>query len=272
MKKIITLLFISIFTTSFAQTHRFFYELKIKKPNFTEEFNMVLDINKDDVKFYDYEFLPNDSIRVNTGKNLQAMTEIDQALIRNINSTDNKVFFSFGYDYFVISSTDKMDWKLENETKKIDNYILQKATTNFGGRTWTAWFAKDIPFQEGPYKFRGLSGLIFEVYDSENIFHYTLIKSANLPKTYDTTNFLETHYGQKPIAVSLKRFQKVKLNYYNNVVEDLNEFREKGGSIATENEMNSKEEIMQQKKSLQKNIKNYYVPLERDKAIPYPKD
>ena len=72
--------------------------------------------------------------------------------------------------------------------EKVDNYTLQKASTNFGGRNWTAWFNSEIPFQEG-YKFTGLSGLIFEIYDSENIFHYSLIKSLNLPETFDTNNF-----------------------------------------------------------------------------------
>jgi GLPGLI family protein len=47
---------------------------------------------------------------------------------------------------------------------------LQKAT-NFGGRLWIiAWFNLEIPINEGPYKFRGLSGLIFEIGDSQTQF------------------------------------------------------------------------------------------------------
>lgn len=270
MKKILTLLLLPVFTISFSQTHRFLYELKIHKKEDTVKVNMALDIGENFVKFFDYEFARLDSIRKKTGKNPQYFSDSDQSLVRKTNSFDNKSYFSSGYDYFIISSTDKMDWKLEKETKKIQNFSLQKATTNFGGRKWTAWFNTEIPFQEGPYKFRGLSGLIFEVYDSEDLFHYTLIKSSKLSQSYDTTNFLETHYGKKPVPITMKKYNEIKLVYYNNIIEDLNKFRENGGSIASEKEISSKEDIINQKKEMQAGIKNYYLPIEKDKAIPYP--
>lgn len=272
MKKTLILSFYFTFVITLAQTHRFIYELEIQKKEETIKVNMTLDISKKNVKFYDYEFVKEDSIRKKTGQNLQYFSDSDQSLVRKTNSYDNKSYFSSGYDYFVISSTDKMDWKLERETKKIQDYTLQKATTNFGGRKWTAWFNTEIPFQEGPYKFRGLSGLIFEINDSENIFHYTLVKSVNLPQTYDTNFFLETRYGKKAVPITLVQYHKVKLVYYNNIIEDLEKFRENGGSIASENEINSKEDIIKQKKQIQKSIKDYYLPIEKDRAIPYPKE
>lgn len=270
MKNTLIFIFCLTFGFAFSQTHRFIYELEIHKKEDTVKAFMALDISKNFVKFYDYEFAKEDSIRKATKQNLQYFSDSDQSLLRKKNTYENKSYFSSGYDYFVITSTDKMDWKLEKETKKIQNYTLQKATTNFGGRKWTAWFNVEILFQEGPYKFRGLSGLIFEIYDSENIFHYTLVKSKNLPQTYDTNNFLETHYGKKSVPITLEQYQKVKLVYYNNIIEDLNKFRENGGSIASEKEINSKEDIIKQKKEMQASIKNYYLSIEKDKAIPYP--
>lgn len=133
------------------------------------------------------------------------------------------------------------------------------------------WFNPEIPIQEGPYKFRGLSGLIFEIYDSENIFHYTLIESTKLPEAFDTNDFLETHYGKKPFAVSLEQYHKVKLDYYHNILEEVNNFVEKGGTIASEDAISSSEVIRKRNKSLQESIKEYYLPIERDRAIPYPK-
>lgn len=269
--KIITFFFLIFFGILTSQTHRFIYELKINKKDDVVKTNMALDISESVVKFYDFGFVKRDSIR-KTGKNSQYFSESDQLLLRKPNSFENKMYFSHGYDYFVIKSNDKIDWKLEDKTKKVQEYILQKATANFGGRKWTAWFSPEIPFQEGPYKFRGLSGLIFEIYDSENIFHYTLVKSINIPGTFDTTDFLETHYGKKPIAVSLKQYQKIKLDYYHNIIEELNSFAKKGGTIASEDEIGSPEEIIQKRKSLQNGIKEYYLPIEIDKAIPYPND
>lgn len=262
-------LFLNIVT---AQTHRFFYELTIRKPYDTLKLNMILDIDKNQTKFYDEEFIKVDSINKSSKSNMQTNSEADQLLIRKTNSQNNKQYFTHTYDYFVVESVDKMVWKLENETKKMDDIILQKATTNFGGRYWTAWFDTKMPFQEGPYKFNGLSGLIYEVFDSEGNFHYQLASNKNLSETFKTTNFLETHYGKKPIPVSLNQYQKIKLNYYHNIVEVLNEFAKKGGSIASEQTLNSPEEIEKKRKALQQSIKKYYFPIEKDKAIPYPKD
>ena len=81
---------------------------------------------------------------------------------------------------FSVETQDKMNWKLQNETKTSGNYLLQKATTKFGGRNWTAWFTKDIALNEGPYKFRGLPGMIFEIYDDKNNFKFSYISNAFL--------------------------------------------------------------------------------------------
>ena len=232
---------------------------------------MALDINKDFVKFYDYEFVKQDSIR-KSGKPLQYFSPSEQLISRKSNTAENRMYTSFGRDYFVLTSTDKMDWKIENETKKVSNFTLHKATTDFGGRHWTAWFNPEFPFQEGSYKFQGLPGLIFEIYDSEDTFHYNFVENKNLPKTFDTSDFLETHYTKKPISVSLEQYHKVKLDYYHNIVEVLKEFAKKGGSIASEHDVSSPQEIEKRRKALQQSIKKYYFPLEKDKAIPYPKE
>lgn len=178
-----------------AQTHRFIYELKTHNPNldFDTEAYMVLDVNSESVKFYDDEFIKMDSLNRANHEHRHAIPNNDQLLMRKLNTFDNQVFYSHGYDYFVVNSTDKIHWTLADEVKNMGNHQLQKATTDFGGRLWTAWFDPEMPLPEGPYKFKGLPGLIYEIYDSEELFHYTLVKIQNLPHDYDTFNFLETH-------------------------------------------------------------------------------
>ena len=44
----------------------------------------------------------------------------------------------------------------------------------------TAWFSTDLPFQEYPYRFHGLPGLIVELYDEQNDYHFNLVRSENL--------------------------------------------------------------------------------------------
>ena len=76
----------------------------------------------------------------------------------------------------------KWNWKLLGEKKKIGKFNCQNASIEFRGRTFIAWFTTDIPVAFGPYKFKGLPGLILEVYDSEKLWYIKAIK-MNLKNT-----------------------------------------------------------------------------------------
>lgn len=57
----------------------------------------------------------------------------------------------------------EMSWEIGDSTKNILGYECSMAITDYHGRKWTAWFTPDIPIADGPWKFRGLPGLILEV-------------------------------------------------------------------------------------------------------------
>lgn len=63
------------------------------------------------------------------------------------------------------------NWEIHSDLKKIGNFECQKATATFRGRSYVAWFAKDIPVPYGPWKFKGLGGLILEIYDTDKVLH-----------------------------------------------------------------------------------------------------
>lgn len=84
----------------------------------------------------------------------------------------------FGYK----EPLNQMKWKLGTEKKNILTYECYKAETTFRGRQYTAWYTKTIPISDGPYKFAGLPGLILEVYDDKDHFHYKLLQIINKPK------------------------------------------------------------------------------------------
>lgn len=265
------LLFFSIYFS--AQTQRFIYEYQFKSDSTAENFekaNMVLDINPEDVKFYDYEYAENDSLnKMRDFKNY--IWNETPAIIRKKNSSEN-MNFELLEDYFKYPSQDEMTWKLTAETKKVNQYNLQKATSDFGGRKWTAWFNTEIPLNEGPYKFRGLPGLIFEVSDAQNQFIFKLIKSYKLYSTYSTADFLESQQGKKALLVDMKTLNKVKINYYNdpfqeirkNFVYNPNEKIQLMGTRIT-----SKEQITEATKRYQKYIRDNNNKIERDKALRY---
>ena len=84
-------------------------------------------------------------------------------------------------------------WIISSDTCSVLGYTCQKATTNYGGREWTAWFAPEIPISEGPWKLRGLPGLILKAASSDNQFSFVaagLERAPNLGSivTYDGDN------------------------------------------------------------------------------------
>lgn len=67
---------------------------------------------------------------------------------------------------------EKPEWEISDESKEIIGYQCFKATTDYRGRRWTAWFTPEIPVQDGPWKLCGLPGLILEASDNHNEFHF----------------------------------------------------------------------------------------------------
>ncbi|WP_074408532.1 GLPGLI family protein [Aquimarina megaterium] len=92
--------------------------------------------------------------------------------------------------FLVKDNLEKLNWKLEDETKKIGNYTCYKATAKRMGQrmqsmtisadseeemtepeeeeiTITAWYTPEIPISNGPGSYWGLPGLILEINDGD---------------------------------------------------------------------------------------------------------
>lgn len=65
-----------------------------------------------------------------------------------------------------------MDWLILPEKQELLGYSCQKATCRFRGRDWIAWFAWEIPFSDGPWKFCGLPGLILKIEDETKSYSF----------------------------------------------------------------------------------------------------
>lgn len=123
---------------------------------------------------------------------VQVLQAIDVDNPERFTSNNGKydVFASFAETKIRYQEAPNLNWKLEKETKTINGTICQKATTRKYGRNWTAYFSKDYPFSYGPVKFGGLPGLIFEIYDDKNDYHYivTAIKKQKDIKINSNSN------------------------------------------------------------------------------------
>lgn len=216
MKTILAIFFCSVSPLIFSQ-HRFVYQLKFKidstnKTNVqTENFN--LDIMDNASCFYSTTYAEYDSIATANkvfGINSQIKVEPKLDFLVKKNYSTKEISFNElqGMDNFEVVEPRKIDWKILNEYKTLDNYKVQKAEADFGGRKWICWFAQDIPFSDGPYKFSGLPGLILEAYDSKYDYHFSLIQITK-PKRLFVNQFYTT-FGIRSIKVSYNDYVKKK--------------------------------------------------------------
>jgi GLPGLI family protein len=67
------------------------------------------------------------------------------------------------------------NWQLQDGDTLTLGYPCHKAICEYHGRTWTAWYAPDIPVQDGPWKLCGLPGLIMRAYDDKGEFIFNCV-------------------------------------------------------------------------------------------------
>lgn len=116
-----------------------------------------------------------------------ALATGDQSLVDNFayktrmyvfkNNPDSviKVFDSYMFEQdFHTEPFSEIEWCIvEDSTKSVLGYECRMATTEYHGRKWTAWFAPEIPVCDGPWKLRGLPGLILEATEEKG--HHSFI-------------------------------------------------------------------------------------------------
>lgn len=77
-----------------------------------------------------------------------------------------------------------MTWEYTEDTATIAGRFTQKAVCDYGGRTWEAWFAPELPFNDGPYVFCGLPGLIVKVADTQDHYRFEMLSVEIPEETY----------------------------------------------------------------------------------------
>ena len=225
------LLFLVAFVSAQTTANRFFYELTYKpKKDSTkiEKEGMILDITNDKSLYRDFLSVSQDSILKITVEKMQKSGVFqDMSKVIRQPKFSHKIYKSYpsmkvqyidavlngGRPLYLSYSEDaKMNWKIEKEKQKIGEYETQKATTEFGGRKWTAWFAEAIPFPDGPYKFSGLPGLIIKIEDNDKNFSWEL-KGNKKIENYNELSYSEqlmTQFGgsMKTTDISRDKFEK----------------------------------------------------------------
>jgi GLPGLI family protein len=182
---------------------------------------MVLDFNSNTSLYYSDAFLQRRkameaelAIAKNTGAmasidaSKMAKPKIDYSVFRN--NEKNLVTSRIGVDLFTFEG-ESPKWQTNyKDEKTIVGYKCKKATAIFNKRQYVAWYTKEIPIAEGPYRFKGLPGLILEVEDKS---HYDQFIAAGIEKK--AVEILQLQNGI-PVtrAEYLKKREEFKLNPY----------------------------------------------------------
>lgn len=243
MKKLSIIILLLCIQGVFAQINRFVYQVTMKpdgaNKNDIKTENAYLDISQDKSLFYSENRLKRDSImqktfqsrgaiRLNRDEMERLRSNINYSIEKN--TKDQKVYFKdrLGRDVYSYEEERPLNWKILPETTKIGVYKVQKAETDFAGRKWTAWFTTDLPYQDGPYKFNGLPGLIVKIEDSQGDYSFDLMKNYKIPE------LAELRQRGNVIKVKRKDFLKQQEKYKTDPMSFMNQgggsFSRRGGN------------------------------------------
>lgn len=106
-----------------------------------------------------------------------------------VNVYDNKASELVTYE----EPISEIEWSIEEDsTKTINGFECIKAKSDYHGRIWTVWFSPEIPLQDGPWKLRGLPGLILSA-DGGNGFRMEATEigstSQEVPDVYSKNEY-----------------------------------------------------------------------------------
>ena len=84
--------------------------------------------------------------------------------------------FIFPHDYEGYEPTPDIAWTLTNDTLTVSGYYCQTATCKFRGVAWTVCYTEEIPSSAGPWRLRGLPGLIVKAESEAHTFCLTELR------------------------------------------------------------------------------------------------
>jgi len=242
LKVLILMTFFTVIHFS-AQGNRFIYEYQSRRDStrtdsLKKEF-VNLDILPDKSYFYGQSKFESDSadnVSIAKQRNATPGNYTIESTIQdwNIDYVVEKSYPDFTIKWFTqiekidLNVEDKQEfkWNILSETTKIENYSCQKATTEFGGRMWEAWFSKDLPFPDGPYKFHGLPGLIVKLEDQTKSHQFLLKGSKKLKNKDESWDLIlalkkDAENETKSLKITPDQYKKLYLSYKNDPAKDV---------------------------------------------------
>ena len=208
------------------------------KQQFQKEY--TLEFNQHESLYTEVEKLEEPAPASAGGINI-VMSGNTDAIYRNV-TTDSYLRETelMGKEFLIKDKPEKLDWKLEKDTKNIGNYTCFKATfseevtdqifdsttdslvSTTKTRVTTAWYTLDIPVKHGPSGFWGLPGLILEINDGEQ----TILCSKIVLNPEKASEIAVPNTGK---VVSREEFEQIQKKKMMEMQERFNDGNRRGG-------------------------------------------
>ena len=217
---------LQVFAQKADNSYECIYEYTVKTTNAENEtYTTILQFDDIHARFADYAAFQLDSL-MQTGKATEEqLKKAEEGVVKTAFYFDQTTFVNASERTITVYSvippnlysyqeaTNGIAWQLTDETDTICGYLCNKATGEYGGRIWNAWFSSEISSSFGPWKLGGLPGLIMYACDTENIHHFkaitfrqgtTPITAPRIPNSIATSRekFIKAknHFEENPIA------------------------------------------------------------------------
>ena len=112
----------------------------------------------------------------------------------------------YPYRYSTNEPLAKIDWVITDDTMTICGLLCHRATGGLYGKEWSVWYTEEIPSPAGPWKLRGLPGLIVKAEDAEGIHCFSLYETKNeVREIYSISNPDYHKLSRKKLMVFKKK-------------------------------------------------------------------
>ena len=92
--------------------------------------------------------------------------------------------FSYSLAHIYEEEVPALEWEMTGEHGTVASFDCQKAECDFRGRRWEAWFTPEIPVSEGPWKLKGLPGLILYARDTTGQYSFEAVSVTDSPEPF----------------------------------------------------------------------------------------
>lgn len=251
MKKVFLILIVLPFLYS-AQNQRFIYDYSfvkdtLNKNNVSKEL-MYLDISKEGSIYYSRDVFVADSTmmkqiekQVPMKGNVSITSSFSSAKSGIVRDKVSKTYPKYaiylesklGRDLYKVKDERPIVWTISSEKMKIGDWDSQKATTTFAGRTWIVWFSTELPFQDGPYKFHGLPGLIVKMEDATKTHQFELKGVSKFEQNIAANPQLNGVQGH--LLINQEQYRKLFWENRDNPLKDLKQMMTQGAIVNFKN-------------------------------------